>query len=287
MNKRPEQLQLVSHFDPVMEIQPFGDLPPFFCVPGIGGHVEQFYRLAAHMGKKRPFLAFRRPAEMRALDTINQMAAVYVAAMLRRQCAGPFYLGGHSLGAVLAYEMAVQLLARGHEIGRLIIIDQEKPGWRLTVRDAIPILHLILAHLRSELSSLPAAQRFRYVQRTLLGWLKAAAGQRPTASSYFDLKDREQIAFYDAFLVAVQKYQPKPVLMPITLFRANVQRLSSLALDYTLGWQEFAKGKVRVHVVPGDHNSILAEPLVRRWAKVLSDELDASVDAKLARVGSG
>ena len=60
------------------------------------------------------------------------MAARYVAAMLAHQPTGPFYLGGHSFGAMIAYEMALQLVEQGHEIGMLAIIDQRRPGWRLT-----------------------------------------------------------------------------------------------------------------------------------------------------------
>ena len=51
---------------------------------------------------------------------------------------GPFYLGGHSYGAMVAYEMALQLVKQGHEIGLLAIIDQQKPGWRLKASNAIP-----------------------------------------------------------------------------------------------------------------------------------------------------
>ena len=77
---------------------------------------------------------------------------------------GPFYLGGHSFGAMIAYEMALQLVKQGHEVGLLAIIDQRRPGWRLTARDAIPSLHRILAkmpgRIRDEWTQVPASDRF-------------------------------------------------------------------------------------------------------------------------------
>jgi len=276
-----ESEQQPPHIDPIVELESFGDLPPFFCIPGIGGHVQQLYRLAAHMGDKRPFLAFRRPAETWRTDTLGQMAAVYVAAMLRRQPAGPFYLGGHSFGTILAYEMAVQLHARGREVGRLIVIDQQKPGRQVGALEALPVLHRILAHipirLRYEWSQVPAAERFQHVRRLLLRWLKTAVGQQLDAASLFDVKDPKQTALFDSILNVVRNYQPKQIAVPITLFRAEVQNLSHLALDSTLGWRDFAKGQVRVHVIPGSHGSMMAEPMVRRLGKVLSDELDVSL----------
>ena len=126
------------------------------------------------------------------------MAARYVAAMLRHQPIGPYNLGGASFGATVAYEMAVQLLAQGHKVGRLVIIDQRRPGWRLTARNALPAIHRILGHipyrLAFELASIPAGDRLQHVQRTLLRWSKAAVGIRDNAAVMFGLSDPKQIA---------------------------------------------------------------------------------------------
>ena len=272
--------QLSSNTDPVVALQPLGDLPPFFCVHGIGGDVVHLHRLAVHMGTKRPFLGLRRTSEVRPTDTLSQMAARYVVAMLRHQPTGPFYLGGHSFGATVAYEMAVQLVKQGHKVGLLAIIDQRIPGWRLTGRDALPVLHRILAHiprrLRYELARIPAGDRIRHVRRTLLRWSKTTLGYQGNAASMFDLSDPEQILLFEANLQAQRSYRPTPAPVPITVFRANIQLLSHLTLDTTLGWSDFTKSQVKVRMVPGDHGTITTEPVVRQLAEMLSDELDAA-----------
>jgi enterobactin synthetase component F len=271
-----ENKQRVPNEDPVVPLQPLGHLPPFFCVHGIGGDLFHLHRLAAHMGTKRPFIGLRSTSEIRAAKTIGQMAAHYVDAILRYQPTGPFYLCGYSFGATLAYEMAVQLLKQSNKVGRLTIIDQRRPGWRLTARNALAASHRVLAHiprqLRGELSLIPAADRFRHVQRKLLLWSKAALGQ-PDDRFMSDLSEPEQ-----TMRQALRSYKPTVVSVPITLFRTNVQRLSRLAIDSTLGWRDFAKGPVRVRILPGDHFSIMREPLVQQLAKMLSDELDAAQD---------
>jgi hypothetical protein len=91
------------------------------------------------------------------------------------------------------------------------------------------------------------------------------------------VKDSEQTALLNRILGVVRTYQPIRIAVPISLFRAEVQNLSHFALDSTLGWRNFANGQVRVHVIPGDHGSMMAEPMVRRLGKALSDELDASL----------
>jgi thioesterase domain-containing protein/acyl carrier protein len=268
--------------DPVVALQPFGHLPPFFCVHGIGGDVLHLQRLAMHMGTNRPFFGLRRTPEARLTDTISQIAARYVAAMLHHQAAGPFYLGGHSFGAMVAYEMALQLVEQGHEIGLLAIIDQRRPGWQLTLRDAVPALHRILANIpgrvRDELVSLDGASRLRGMLRISRRWSKVLLGLRRDAASVFDLArlEPEQARVFEAHHRALQEYRPMPSAVPITLFRASVQLLSHLAMDPTLGWSGLAKGDVQVHVVPGNHVSITTEPLVRQLAKALSAALDAA-----------
>ena len=274
--KEPQQEDL----DPVAVLQPLGDRPPFFCVHGIGGDLLHLHRLAMRMGTDRPFFGLRRTPEARPTDTISQIAARYVKALLARQPAGPFYLGGHSFGATVAYEMALQLSEQGHDIGLLAIIDQRKPGWRLTVRQALPFLHLIilrmLAQLRDELRQARPTDRLRMIRRTLSLWSRRALGYRATHLMFdFSRMDTEQIAFYEGGLRALRDYRPRPAPIKMSLFRAKVQSLSNLALDSTLGWNELGGSDVRVHVVPGNHGSMMTEPMVRELAKAISEQLEA------------
>ena len=271
-----------ENLDPVVVLQPLGDRPPFFCVHGIGGDVLHLHRLAVHMGTDRPFFGLRRTSEASPTETISRTAARYVKALLSRQPMGPFYLGGHSYGATVAYEMALQLSEQGHDIGLLAIIDQRRPGWRLTVRRALPIMHRIVFRLpillRDELRQAQPAERFGMIRRALLAWSRRALGFRPKADLMFDFRrmDREQMAFFEAGIRALLDYRPRPAPIKISLFRAKVPSLSNLALDWTLGWSELAGSDVQVHVVPGDHASMTTEPLVRELAKALSEQLEAA-----------
>ncbi len=271
---------LPADTDPVVALQPLGQLPPFFCVHGIGGNVLHLQHLATHMGTDRPFLGLRRTTNIPLNESISGMAARYVAAMLDRQPAGPFYFGGHSFGAIIAFEIALQLVEQGHDIGLLAIIDQRKPGWRLTARGAVPVSHRILAsipgRIRDEFLRVPPAARVRHIWRVLLRWSKLALGRRVGATLMFDLSDPKHISLYEAHLSALRNYRPRSLLVPITLFRTTKQLLSHLAMDSTLGWSDLTESEVRVRVVPGSHGSVIGEPFVHELAKKLSDDLDVA-----------
>jgi thioesterase domain-containing protein/acyl carrier protein len=275
--------------DPVISIQPQGELPPFFCVHGIGGDIVHLQRLAKHMGTRRPFYGIRHTPEAPLNESIPEMAERYATAMLVHQPAGPFYIGGHSFGAVVAYEIARQLADKGHQIGLLAILDQRKPGWRLTARAALPVLHKIMwrvpSRIRREIAEIPPRDRMPHISRTLRRWSALAVGRRPDAASMFDMRrsKKAQVELFDANLRALRSYRPGPFRGPITLFRAEEQLLSTLALDATLGWNQIARTEVRVRTVPGTHGSITTEPFVQQLAKTLCDELDKTLVRSASR----
>jgi hypothetical protein len=131
-----------------------------------------------------------------------------------------------------------------------------------------------------ELARAPRGRRLRHSWRILTRWSKTALGYREDAAIMFELNAKKpvQIEPYQTNMRVLRAYQPGKLRAPLMLFRAELQpqKLSVLTTGYTLGWDELAEGGVQVRVVPGDHSTMITEPLVRHLAKVLSDELDAA-----------
>ncbi len=50
------------------------------------------------------------------LETIEEMASLYVKEIRRMQPHGPYYLGGYCMGGTVAYEMAQLLRAKASEL---------------------------------------------------------------------------------------------------------------------------------------------------------------------------
>ncbi|WP_433578852.1 alpha/beta fold hydrolase [Nocardia brasiliensis] len=99
---------------------------PLYLVQALGGTVYSYRQLAEHLDAGRAVHAFRayglEPGET-ALPTIEAIAALNVRTLLDSHPGGPIIVGGHSSGGLIAHEMAGQLLAAGHRVPLVVLID--------------------------------------------------------------------------------------------------------------------------------------------------------------------
>ncbi|UGQ48692.1 non-ribosomal peptide synthase/polyketide synthase [Massilia endophytica] len=102
---------------------------PVFLVPGAGASVAGFAHLAHALGPTVPVYALQASG----LDggapsaSVQLTAARYVAAILPVLKDHPLQLAGHSFGAKIAFEMALQLKAAGRSRAPLALIDASGP----------------------------------------------------------------------------------------------------------------------------------------------------------------
>ena len=94
---------------PVVPIQPFGSLPPVFCVAGMGGNPMNLRHVAARLGKDQPFYGLQHRGVDGQLEphvSVEDMAREFVEHVRRVQPHGRYYLSGFSGGGTAAFEMA-------------------------------------------------------------------------------------------------------------------------------------------------------------------------------------
>lgn len=251
----------------LVPIQPHGSRPPFFCVHAHGGNVVGFYDLARHLGADQPFYGLQAEGlDGRQPDYhgIEAIAARYLEQIRQVQPSGPYYLGGHCFGGLVAFEMALQLRARGEAVAFLAIIDVEAP----TERRGPAVLNALAWHLEN-LGALDARGKLRYVSRRARSKLRRivarvfrrARGERlPPALQEVERRHN----------LAAQAYHPQVYPGAVILFRTSLDR-AAYAPDY--GWGKWAAGGVEVHPVPGDVLTVLTEPHVRLLARELGEAL--------------
>jgi thioesterase domain-containing protein len=196
--------------------------------------------------------------------------------MKRVQPAGPYRIGGWSLGGLIAWEMARQLRDRGEEVALLALLDSspEIAGGQGPMEDDADFLADMAAYVenlwgkrlnltRADLESLaPEEQRAR-----LLDALREADFLPPGAGLE---QVRRVLDVYKANARAASLYEPKPYHGAVTLFRAGEATEGSLGF----GWNRLTPEPVEIVPVPGHHLNLLAEPHVQILAQRLRLSLE-------------
>jgi pimeloyl-ACP methyl ester carboxylesterase len=104
-----------------MPIRTKGAYPPLFCIHG------EPLKIAMRLQKDRPvygvsyaYDGFRR-SEMP--QTIEEYAAICLADIRQIQPHGPYYICGYSVGGMIAYEIANQLVQAGEQVAHLTLVE--------------------------------------------------------------------------------------------------------------------------------------------------------------------
>ena len=110
----------------LVPVQPLGSRSPFFFLHAeYGGDGFYCLNLARQLGTDQPFFGLSplgRDDEPTP-RAIEAMAAVYLTAVRDVQRRGPYALGGYCSCAVVAWEMARQLIAAGEEVSLLALVE--------------------------------------------------------------------------------------------------------------------------------------------------------------------
>jgi thioesterase domain-containing protein/aryl carrier-like protein len=101
---------------------------PLFLVHDGAGQLMYASALAAEMPSERTVLGLpAQPLSAAGSETIEGLAAGLIVRLREAQPHGPYSLGGHSLGGMIAYEMAAQLERVGEAVTRVLLLDTVYP----------------------------------------------------------------------------------------------------------------------------------------------------------------
>jgi thioesterase domain-containing protein/acyl carrier protein len=279
-----------SNWPSLVLLQSGGTCPPFFCVHPIDGDVFLYLALARYVGSDQPFYGLRA----RGLDGLSEphpsleaAASDYIREIKQIQPRGPYYLGGYSMGATIAFEMAQQLQARGDEVGLLASFDSPPTGtdyyvrWGLSFGARWVLFRLVRYLLKSREDKVVVLRRkWHKLSRTL---------RDPTTSLHdhalgFARSLTEDLfggptlvpAHHERVIAALYRcslnYVPREYSGRLTVFRAADQPLAC-SHDPLMDWARLARAGVNAPTVPGNHETILQEPYVRELAQALTAAL--------------
>lgn len=257
-----------------------GDLPPLWCPPPGSGSAFVYSALVRLLRPDRPVYGFEAPGfddDEHPVDSVPALAAGYLAGLRAHHAATSCHLLlGWSLGGMVAFEMALQLLDRGDHVGTLIVIDAAAPGATAIPAEADIIRQFVLdltgrdfpasAELNDLLTRCPvdAAAPWAFAEIESAGWLP------PEVDTDFLAR---RFTLFSAGARAVCQYAPAARYPgQVTLVRA-----ASTPQEYHQGWMQVA-GSIEEHVVAGDHHGIWSGDGLRALSDIVQQSLDRTCD---------
>jgi amino acid adenylation domain-containing protein len=195
-------------------------------------------------------------------QTVDAMAAPLLRMIREAQPGGPYRLMGYSFGGLLTYELARLLRANGEQVAWLGLLDTPTPEVLGHVLRKWKSPSVQMARLREPKKLELITGYARSVRWLVHEKLIAASLTRRRIGQRFD--DRH------AFRIALG-YCPDGHHIPMDLFVTTdtVDEAGSASL----GWDRVHLGPLHVHTAPGDHDTLLTEPVVSELAGLISASL--------------
>ena len=181
---------------------------------------------------------------------------------------GPYVIGGHSFGGVVAVEVNHRLEREGLPTAGMILLDTGAPPPRRE-RIATFLYDRGYRPNRTKISPFGFARVIR--QSAMKGW----NDRRDRTNAGDDQREHARARkthAYNVNLGAVAFWPDRTVDLPTLLVRA--QRGHTAALPTTEGWQERLTGSLSVEWVEGSHSSLMYEPLVYSVGALVSQWIE-------------
>jgi amino acid adenylation domain-containing protein len=277
-------------WDCLVPIKPTGNKPPLYIVHGAGLNVMLFNTLTAHLDKEQPIYGLQAKGlngDEEPFTSIKDMAGHYVSEIISQNPTGPYALSGFSLGGIIAYEMAQQMLAMGKEVHMLAMFDTfahetdiHKP-WYIKYPGRVSLLGMKFLHSLYLASKDPVdtvKYKWTSIKRigTRLYW--KMTGKEDNVVGFFGYMNKVD-KINDQ---AMYEYIMKPIELDIHVFRALIHRFYAKDFKY-LGWKKYAKKGVHIYDIPGEHNLIFAAPNDKDFGRILQGVLDKTYQEYLSK----
>ena len=263
----------------LVAVQPKGSKPPLFCIHGF----RSYFYLARVLGADQPIYGLvQHTGQSRVPHVrIEDIAAHYIEEIQRIQAQGPYLLAGHSVGGLIAFEMARQLQKAGEQVAFLALIEPSTPDGLSRKQVAISSFAGTARRRLAALSQLNLRQKFAYASERLVNRVGKKLKRFICALYHFLEKPLpfslkrfyvEQIVYGEIYPKARKAYAPGSYNGPVTVFKGTQGRL------HAEFWRQFVSGKVEICEVPGDHLTMIEAPHVYVLAERLAMKISKACD---------
>ena len=220
------------------------------------------YFISDYLGSNQPIYGFFDDGwltgEKSVHSSVESIAKEYINQLKKVLPNGPFVLGGHSFGGVIAYEMAVQLQKSGYKVPFITLFDSMSPYANESFYRRSNVFHIYKSI-------------FKPIFKKLWQFLKM-----PVFNTFFLIRKRlpkslRPYYIVTNYLILLYKYRPEKFRGNILLFKVNED--NSTYKDY-YGW-EFLSDKVKNIVLEGNHMSMMIE---KKYGEIIGKEIEKLMD---------
>jgi len=259
IGSRSLQMRSIQKLSYVVPLKPTGSRIPFFCVHGVGGNVMNYNSLLSFMDESQPFYGIQTrglDGFSKPFESVSEMAKSYIDEIREIQPHGPYLLGGGSMGGLIAFEMAQQLIKQNEKINLLLMLDSICPYY---IREQVkhgnsqPFLKKVIHSAECRIEDKK--------KHFLCSCYRALKKIVPHELRYWEIEQK--------YLSLASSYKPNEYAGKITLFRANSAEGFS---DPFRGWEPVVKGGFDCYDFKCDHRYMVENVEVN---KKLSEQIIA------------
>ena len=250
----------------VLSLQPGGPRNNIFWVHYLS------VNLAKVIGSDQAFLfvvlTVEDVASLGKTPTLQSIAACLVGKILATQSRGSYTIGGLCLGGILAYEIASQMQAAGHEVSLLVLLDPPDPSFLQSRNSLTPKL----SHPRYLLK-----RAVRLGPRITLVKLREHVLKRFPLSVRAKFVRTETKAAQEMIEAAAFAYHPEKYDGKVLLLLASDRPPHA---NFLPGWQKAIPRNLHAQYIDAHHSELTNAQNARTIADTIISHLTSTTDEK-------
>ena len=242
-------------------------------VHGVGLNPIEINTLIKNMDEDQTIWGLQSPAVSGNADpflSIPEMAKHYIQELDTNGIKQPYNLIGNSIGGLIVFEMAKQLLAANREVGFISMIDtigqfhqDHSPSMGAKIHNFFRRLKFETQFVADDLPYY-LKHRKRNLQEKWRNFKGRGSQENDLSTRIREIEVINEKAWFN--------YEIESVDVDITLFLA--QKKTFFVKDFeTLGWRKYTR-KVERYTMPGEHANMLKPPYGSEFTKVLQQKLN-------------
>ncbi len=267
----------------LVPIRPGGTRPPLFCFHDVSGQVLFYRDLADRLDAAWPIYGVQAPGADGRTEPwrkLTELVRLYVDEILKLDHTGPHYLMGACAGGLIAYEVARELVARGHRVAVVVLVDPvaTQPALRGNYRTPVRrFLNLVLlespAHV-SNVIELSGQERWKYLKQRIAHFFARRESRRPPSSPPAGVVPAAMLE--QAVRDSLHDCVPGSYSGRVVLFRSRRRLPVGTHPNVCRGWDRLPIGRLVVHHLHGFVGFVIKGPKLRRWVHLLNQELQTA-----------